>query len=29
MTTNAAVGPVTWKREPRKSGTTSPATIAV
>ena len=29
MTTKAAVGPVTWKREPPRSGTTSPAMIAV
>ena len=29
MTTNAAVGPLTWKAEPPNNGTTTPATIAV
>ena len=29
MTTNAAVGPVTWKRDPPSSGTTMPATMEV
>ena len=29
MTMNAAVGPVTWNREPPRIGTTRPATIAV
>ena len=29
MTTNAAVGPVTWQRVPPRSEETSPATIAV
>ena len=29
MTMNAAVGPLTWKRDPPRSGTTIPATIAV
>ena len=29
ITTKAAVGPVTWNREPPRSGTKSPATMAV
>ena len=29
ITTKAAVGPVTWNRDPPRSGTTMPATIAV
>ena len=29
ITTNAAVGPVTWKRDPPSKGTIAPATIAV
>ncbi len=29
ITTNAAVGPLTWKREPPRTATTRPATIAV